>query len=285
MFFYWMYSIKNENNTRPRAIIGQRGTLPVMPLGYLNFKKVIFRTMQTMRKQFPVVPRTTHWCVEVLTGKCRQIQFGKMESQKRLRSDDNYNDTSVSKKFPWIAIPIRSETKEAVKRLLSERKKKVERVEIKKFDEIQVLEKLKKCIAKIDENLHCEVEIISGHPSSTVVCFSIQRGGDLSPKPGKSTSEGIKCTQRKEKLQAGGGKAQNFNCFDSQWGTIKRAGGEAYWLYKQLRKRTRSGKGGLQWADEQQPGSGAILKELWDLEREAFFKDQRGNGELTLRKY
>ena len=37
-----------------RAIIGQRGSLPVTPLGYLNFKKVIFRTMRTMRKQFPV---------------------------------------------------------------------------------------------------------------------------------------------------------------------------------------------------------------------------------------
>ena len=37
-----------------RAIIGQRGTLPVTPLGYLNPKKVIFRTMRTMRKQFPV---------------------------------------------------------------------------------------------------------------------------------------------------------------------------------------------------------------------------------------
>ena len=93
-----------------------------------------------------------------------------MESQKRPRSDDNDNDTSVSKKFPRIAIPIRSETKEAVKCLLSERKKKAERVEIKKFDEIQILEELKKRIAKIEENLHCEVEIISGHPSSAVLC-------------------------------------------------------------------------------------------------------------------
>ena len=38
-------------------------------------------------------------------------------------------------------------------------------------------------------------------------------------------------------------------------------------------------------ADEQQPGSGALLKELWELEREAFFKDQRGNGESMLHKY
>ena len=42
-------------------------------------------------------------------------------------------------------------------------------------------------------------------------------------------------------------------------------------------------------ADEQ-PGSGAILKELWELEREAFFKDQRRNVEpilnpLILQKY
>ena len=37
--------------------------------------------------------------------------------------------------------------------------------------------------------------------------------------------------------------------------------------------------------DEQQPGSGAILKELWELEREAFFKDQRTNGESMLHKY
>ena len=76
----------------------------------------------------------------------------------------------VAKTFPHIAIPIRSETKEAVKLLLSERKKKAEGVEIKKFDEIQFLEELKKRIAKIDENLHCEVEIISGHPNNAVLC-------------------------------------------------------------------------------------------------------------------
>lgn len=51
------------------------------------------------------------------------LKFGNMEWQKRLRSEDNDNDTSVSKTFPRIAIPIRSETKEAVKLLLSERKK------------------------------------------------------------------------------------------------------------------------------------------------------------------
>lgn len=38
-------------------------------------------------------------------------------------------------------------------------------------------------------------------------------------------------------------------------------------------------------ADEQQPGSGVILKELWELEREAFFKDQRRNVEPVLHKY
>ena len=37
-----------------RALKGQRGSLPVTPLGYLKFTKVIFRTMRTMRKQFPV---------------------------------------------------------------------------------------------------------------------------------------------------------------------------------------------------------------------------------------
>lgn len=73
------------------------------------------------------------------------LKFGNMESQKRPRSE--HNDTSVSKTFPRIAIPIRSETKEAVKRLLSEGKKKTERVEMKKFDEIQFLEELKKRIA------------------------------------------------------------------------------------------------------------------------------------------
>ena len=103
------------------------------------------------------------------------LKFGNMESQKRPRSEDIDNDTSVSKKFPRIAIPIRSETKEAVKLLLSERKKKAERLEMKKFVKIQFLEELKKRIAKINENLHCEVEIISGHPSSSVLCFSIQR--------------------------------------------------------------------------------------------------------------
>ena len=73
------------------------------------------------------------------------LKFGNMESQKRPRSEQN--DTSVSKTFPRIAIPIHSETKEAVKLLLSEGKKKSERVEMKKFDEIQFLEELKKRIA------------------------------------------------------------------------------------------------------------------------------------------
>lgn len=63
------------------------------------------------------------------------LKFGNMESQKRPRSEGNDNDASVSKKFPRIATPIRSETKEAVKLLLSERKKKAERVEMRKFEE------------------------------------------------------------------------------------------------------------------------------------------------------
>ena len=96
------------------------------------------------------------------------LKFGNMDSQKRPRSE--HNDTSVSKTFPRVAMPIRSETKEADKLLLSERKRKAERVEMKELDQIQLLEELKKRIAKIDENLHCEVEIISGHPSSAVLC-------------------------------------------------------------------------------------------------------------------
>ena len=72
------------------------------------------------------------------------LKFGNMESQKRPRSE--HNDTSVSKTFPRISIPIHSETKEAIKLLLSEGKKKTERVEMKKFDEIQFLEELKKRI-------------------------------------------------------------------------------------------------------------------------------------------
>ena len=52
---YWLIS---------RAIIRQRGTLPVRPLGYLNFKKVIFRTMRTMRKQFPVTQLTSDEVVQ-----------------------------------------------------------------------------------------------------------------------------------------------------------------------------------------------------------------------------
>ena len=74
------------------------------------------------------------------------LKFGNMESQKRPRSEDNDNDTSVSKKFPRIAIPIRSETKEAVKLLLSERKKKAERVEMKKFEEIRVIQAAQYCV-------------------------------------------------------------------------------------------------------------------------------------------
>ena len=41
---------------------------------------------------------------------------------------------------------------------------------MKRFDDIQFLEELKKRIAKINENLHCEVEIINGYPSSAVTC-------------------------------------------------------------------------------------------------------------------
>ena len=44
---YWLYVCAT-------AIIEHRGSLPVTLLGYLNFKKVIFRTMRTMQKQFPV---------------------------------------------------------------------------------------------------------------------------------------------------------------------------------------------------------------------------------------
>ena len=36
---------KKKQRTLSRAIIGQRGTLPVRPLGYLNFKTVIFKTI------------------------------------------------------------------------------------------------------------------------------------------------------------------------------------------------------------------------------------------------
>ena len=49
------------------------------------------------------------------------LKFGNMDSQKRPRSE--HSDTSVFKKFPRIAIPIHSETKEAVKLPLSEGKK------------------------------------------------------------------------------------------------------------------------------------------------------------------
>ena len=38
----------------PRAIIGQRGSLRALAGIYLNFKKIIFGTMRTTRKQFPV---------------------------------------------------------------------------------------------------------------------------------------------------------------------------------------------------------------------------------------
>ena len=72
------------------------------------------------------------------------LKFRNMESQKRPRSE--HNDTSVSKTIPRISLPIHSETKEAVKLLLSEGKKKTERVEMKKFDEIPFLEELKKRI-------------------------------------------------------------------------------------------------------------------------------------------
>ena len=59
-----------------------RGTLPVTSSGYLNSKKVIFRTLRTMRKQFPVVPRTTHSCADVLMGKCRQFNLETLSRKK-----------------------------------------------------------------------------------------------------------------------------------------------------------------------------------------------------------
>ena len=45
---------KTFNEILIEIIIGQRSSLSVIPLGYLNFKKVIFRTMLAMWKQFPV---------------------------------------------------------------------------------------------------------------------------------------------------------------------------------------------------------------------------------------
>lgn len=34
-------------------------------------------------------------------------------------------------------------------------------------------------------------------------------------------------------------------------------------------------------ADKHKPGSGGVLREMWQLEKEAFFKDQRRNGEFN----
>ena len=96
------------------------------------------------------------------------LKFGNLESQKRPRSEDNDNDTSVSKKFPRIAIPMRSETKEPVKLLFSERKKKAERVEIEKFDAIEFLEELKKPYFQ-GRNYQWSSK------QRSIVCFSIRR--------------------------------------------------------------------------------------------------------------
>ena len=74
--------------------------------------------MRTMRKKFP--QDYALMCLRFDAKLSAILKFGNMESQKRPRSE--HNATLVSKTFPRIAIPIRSETKEAVKLLLSERK-------------------------------------------------------------------------------------------------------------------------------------------------------------------
>ena len=74
--------------------------------------------MRTMRKKFP--QDYALMCLRFDAKFSAILKFGNMESQKRPRSE--HNATLVSKTFPRIAIPIRSETKEAVKLLLSEKK-------------------------------------------------------------------------------------------------------------------------------------------------------------------
>lgn len=106
----------------------------------------------------------------------------------------------------------------------------------------------------------------------------------MSPKPGKSTSEGIKCTQRKEKLQAGGGKARTSTALTVSEEQSKELA-KLIDCISSSEEGQEAVKAACNEADEQQPGSGALLKELWELEREAFFKDQRGNGESMLHKY
>ena len=90
-----------------------QGTLPVTSLGYLNSKKGIFRTLRTMRKQFRVVPRPTHWRVD-----------GKMPANLIWKHGVAKKTEEWWQWYPRIAIPIRSETKEAVQHLLSEKKRR-----------------------------------------------------------------------------------------------------------------------------------------------------------------
>ena len=139
-----------------------RGTLPVTSSGYLNSKKVTFRTLRTMRKQFPVVPMTTHRCVD-----------GKMPANVIWKHGVAKKTEEWWQWYPRIAIPIPSETKEAVQRLLSEKKKKAERVEIWGDSNLRGAEKAHRQDRR-DPTLRGRNYQWSSKQRS-IVCFSIQR--------------------------------------------------------------------------------------------------------------
>ena len=107
----------------------------------------------------------------------------------------------------------------------------------------------------------------------------------MSPKPGQSTSEGIQCTQRRENYRREAERLRTSTALTVSEEQSKELAKLIECISSSEEGRQEAVKAVCNEADEQQPRSGVILKELWELEREAFFKDQRRNGESMLHKY
>ena len=90
----------------------------------------------------------------------------------------------------------------------------------------------------------------------------------MSPKPGQSTRGSREFNvRRKKNYRAGGGRLRTSTALTVSEQQLSISSSE---------EGREAVKAVCNEADEQQPGSGAILKELWELEREAFLKINEG---------
>ena len=92
------------------------------------------------------------------------------EKTKRPRDDDGEGSPPMRKSPRTEPKPEQNtRVRETLKHLLWERRKKTAKVTSKIAEKIQVLEDLKKRIYEIDETLHCDLEMVSGHSSAAVL--------------------------------------------------------------------------------------------------------------------